>query len=626
MLVVVVAMGGAYAALARYDLVGLGHLPRVAIFALFLLILVNAAAAALRGRRLFSRGQMAFIYIAILVMAGFPGQQLVTYLYLGMLGPAYYAHANPEARYQETFMGYLPSWMVPSKNGESPAILWAFEGVPEGAHLPWHPWVKPLLAWTPYLLALLVLQMCVAALLRRRWADEEQLTFPLARIPVELTSYSGERAPWPTAFRRPIFWLAFAVPVSIQSLYALHQYFPSLPQIDLNRNIGVVGPKPWDELNFLPYSVYFGVIGITALIPSDIGFSLWFFWLARRFIAVARSALGYQQHWVFFEQQGLGAYVFLAAIYLWMARHTFVRAARDVFLRREGDENEPASGRLAFLGCLGSIAAILLWGRLGGASPGPVLLMIGLWLAGIIVLTRLVSESGILVVWTAIGAPQVHVVRALGLEAVNPRTVTVASFMGWKIQDTASCTMASVMQGYRIGGLVRARPRAVFWLAAASLAVALFASHPASVKTIYALGVPKLGWWPRGAAESLPGTINALLTAPNPYKFGDYGNMITGAIVVGVLQALRLRFPWFPLSPLAFAFVMGPQFASDRYGFSIFVGWALKAGTVRMGGRRAFEVLRFAALGIIVGDAAVLSVWTAMRYFFPVGGEALIIE
>ena len=33
--VVVIAVGGAYAALVRYDLVGLGHLPRVAIFSLF---------------------------------------------------------------------------------------------------------------------------------------------------------------------------------------------------------------------------------------------------------------------------------------------------------------------------------------------------------------------------------------------------------------------------------------------------------------------------------------------------------------------------------------------------------------------------------------------------------------
>jgi hypothetical protein len=591
---------------------------------LFLLILANAVAAWLRRRRLFSRAQMAFVYIAVLVMAGFPGQQLVTYLYLGMLGPAYYAKTNPESGFERTAMPHIPSWLVPSKNGDAPVIKWAFEGVPEGAHLPWQPWVKPLLAWTPFLLALLMLQLCVAALLRRRWAEEEQLAFPLARIPVEMISYAEPREAWPSAFRKPIFWLGFMVPASIQSVYALHQYFPWLPQVDLNGNIGVVGGRPWDELNFLPYSVYFGVVGITCLIPSDIGFSLWFFWLARRFMSVGRSALGFEQHGTFFGEHGVGAFVFLAAIYVWMARRTFINAARDLFLRRETDA--PDSDRFAFAGALLSIAAIVVWGRMAGANPAVALAMVGLWLASIIVLTRLVSESGILVVWTPVGSAQGLVLQTLGPGNVSPSTVAATGFMNWKMSDSASCTMASAMQGFRIGGLVRARPRAVFWLATAALVVALFASHPASLETIYSLGVPKLGWWPRGVWGALPQSINGGITDLTPYKAGEYGNMLSGAITVGLMQAMRLRFTWFPLSPLAYCFVMGPGWASDRYGFSILLGWAIKAATVRMGGRKAFEVLRFGALGIIVGDAAVLSVWTAVRYIFPVAGEALIIE
>jgi hypothetical protein len=624
-LVIVVAVGGAYAALARYDLIGLGHLPRVAVFALVPLLLVNALAAGLRGRRLFSRAQMACVYIAILVMAGFPGQQLVTYLYLGLIGPAYYA--TPENRYQQNFFSYIPDWLVPAKDGSEPVIRWAFEGMPAGGRVPWAPWVTPLLAWSPYLLALLMLQLCVAVLLRRRWAEEEHLSFPLAHIPVELISYQSPSEAWPTPFRNWVFWLAFTVPVSIQSLYAFHQYFPQLPHVDLNRNIGnPFGPRPWNQLNGLPYAVYFGMVGVTCLIPTDIGFSLWFFWLVRRFIAVGRSALGFEPHGPFFDCHGVGTYVFLAVIYLWMARGSFIRAARGIFVRRAAEElEEPIPTRFAFLGCLASVAVIVAWGWAAGARPWVVLLMLGLYLASVVVLARLVCEAGILVVWTSIGAPQVPLVRAIGVEAIGPRTITITSFMGWKIQDSASCTMASILQGYRVGSLVRARAQSVFWVSAAALVVALFASHPASVATIYHFGVPKLGWWPRGAASSLPSTINGLIISPTPYKLGDYGNMLSGAAVVGALQALRLRFPLFPLSPLGYAFVMGPQFASDRYGFSIFLGWVIKAAVVRGGGRKAFEALRSVALGIIVGDAVVLSLWTAARYVFPLG-EALIIE
>jgi len=578
-----------------------------------------------RSWRTFSRAQLAYVYVAVLVMAGFPGQQLVTYLYLGLLGPAYYA--TPENRYQQTFFQYIPNWMVPSKDHDAPVIHWAFEGMPPGAHLPWRPWVTPLLAWTPYLIGLLALQLCLAALLRRRWADEEQLAFPLARIPVELMAYDSPSQSWPTPFRKPLFWLGLLIPVSIQSLYALRQYFPQLPYVDLNRNIGAVfGSPPWDQFNYLPYPVYFGVVGITCLIPTDIGFSLWFFWLVRRMMAVGRLALGFEPTGAFFDNHGIGAYVFLAAIYLWVARSSFARAARDTLARQAAREaEEPIPARLAFLGLLFSIGVIVVWGWVAGAHPWAVLLILALYIAAIVVVTRLVSEAGILVIWTPIWAPEVPLIRALGLERIGPRTVTVTGFMGWKLNDSASCTMASIMQSYRIGGLVRATPRAVFWMAAGALVVALFASHPASLATIYHFSVPKLGWWPRGAASAVPSTISGLITSPERYHLGDYGNMASGAAVISVLQALRMRFPLFQLSPLAYAWTMGPGWASDRYGFSIFLGWALKAAVLRGGGWKAFEVLRYFALGIIVGDASVLSLWTAARYIFPLG-EALIIE
>jgi hypothetical protein len=623
--VAAIAAGGAYAALVRYDLVGLGHLPRVAVFSLFLLLLFNAAWYRLFRQRPFSTAQLGFFYVAILVMAGFPGQQLVTYFYLGLIGTQYYA--SPENRFAENILVHVPKWLVPSKDAASPIIKWAFEGMPQGAHVPWGAWVTPILAWTPVLIALLVLQLCLAALLRRRWVEHDRLTFPLARIPAELMSYDSPRASWPSVFRRWAFWIPFMIPVTLTSLAALHQYYPAMPQIAINRDIGPAFPtRPWNELNYLQYTLYFGVIGVTALIPSDIGFSLWFFWLLRRFVQVARSAVGLVGQGGFFDQHGIGAFVVLAIIYLWMARHTLISAAREVFSRHPpADEDEPIAHRVALVGTLAAIAVILVWVRIVGAKMAVAVPMLALYIAGIVVVTRLVSESGILVVWTPIGAPQVPVIHALGPAEAGARTVVASSYFGWKVQDSASCTMASIMQGYRLGDFVRARPRALFWLATASLIVALFASHPAAIKVIYAFGVPKLGWWPSGAAWGVPGTADSLLRLTRTYRLGEYGNMLSGGAVVLFLQAMRMRFTSFPFHPLAYAFAAGPSWASNRYGFSIFLGWLMKWVAIRWAGRRGFDRLRVIAMGIIVGDAAVLSLWTALRYFFP-HGEALIIE
>ncbi len=51
--VIAIAAGGAFSALVRYDLVGFGHLPRAAVFAVFLLLLINAVAVWWRRRRPF---------------------------------------------------------------------------------------------------------------------------------------------------------------------------------------------------------------------------------------------------------------------------------------------------------------------------------------------------------------------------------------------------------------------------------------------------------------------------------------------------------------------------------------------------------------------------------------------
>jgi hypothetical protein len=149
LLVIAVATGGAFSALVRYDLVGFGHLPRSAVFVCFLLLLLNAGWVRATGRRVFESAQLIFVFIAVMVMSGFPGQQLVTYLYIGLVGCQHYA--TPENKYVATFFEHIPRWLVPSLNPDHPAVRWAFYGLPGGQSIPWRDWVVPLAVWTPYI-------------------------------------------------------------------------------------------------------------------------------------------------------------------------------------------------------------------------------------------------------------------------------------------------------------------------------------------------------------------------------------------------------------------------------------------------------------------------------------------
>lgn len=286
--VVAVAAGGAFSALIRYDLVGFGHLPRSAVFVVFLLLLLNAAWRRRARRRLLGTAQLLYVFIAVMVMSGFPGQQLVTYLYIGLVGSQHYATA--ENRYAETFFQHMPPWLVPSLDPDSPPVRWAFYGTPAGHSLPWQSWLVPLAAWTPYLVALLLLGATAMALLRRRWADEEHIYFPLAHISVEMLTYTTAEQRLPAVFLHWPFWAAFAIPVLLYSKNALHSYFPAIPETKLLRDIGVVfSGRPWNQLNYFPYYYYFEMIGITYLVSDEVAFSLWFFWIFRRLGGVFRE-------------------------------------------------------------------------------------------------------------------------------------------------------------------------------------------------------------------------------------------------------------------------------------------------------------------------------------------------
>jgi len=318
--------------------------------------------------------------------------------------------------------------------------------------------------------------------------------------------------------------------------------------------------------------------------------------------------------------------VLLAVIYCWSARHSLRQIVRHAVRGTPDtdDSHEPAPYRATLVLFVASVVVICLWGHAFGAAVWWTLLLLVLYLVSTVVLTRIVAESGVFAVWTPIAAQSI-IVSACGSRTVGVRGITALSYLGWKIGDTASCSMANILQGYHIADLARLRTRANFGLIVVALMAALFASHGPSLYAIYSRSVPGLGWWPRGAGASLPQGIAALIQAPRPYTLGNYGNMALGAGVTLGLHLLRQRFLWWPFHPMGYAANLGPQFMGDRYGFSILVGWLVRKLVHRFGGYRAYSQWRRAAIGITVGNAVILLLWTIVHYFRPIAG-VLIIE
>jgi hypothetical protein len=71
--------------------------------------------------------------------------------------------------------------------------------------------------------------------------------------------------------------------------------------------------------------------------------------------------------------------------------------------------------------------------------------------------------------------------------------------------------------------------------------------------------------------------------------------------------------------------MIGAPYLGDRYGFSIFLGWAARRSVLYLGGFRTYAAARPCALGLVAGQAVILLLWSLVHYFRPIHA-ALIIE
>ena len=78
-----------------------------------------------------------------------------------------------------------------------------------------------------------------------------------------------------------MFWAGFAIAGGIDLINGIHAFFPAFPEIPVRKaNLGIYfTEKPWDAIGWTPvYILSFGV-GLAFLMPLEMSFSLWFFYL-----------------------------------------------------------------------------------------------------------------------------------------------------------------------------------------------------------------------------------------------------------------------------------------------------------------------------------------------------------
>ena len=102
----------------------------------------------------------------------------------------------------------------------------------------------------------------------------------------------------------------------------LRSYYPAVPEVKLAKTTGLLFPSgPARTFNNMLVEVRPEMSGITYLLTTEVGFSLWFFFFFRHFEIMARTMLGVlTPHSTFLNLQVGGGYLVLAVLVLWGAR------------------------------------------------------------------------------------------------------------------------------------------------------------------------------------------------------------------------------------------------------------------------------------------------------------------
>jgi hypothetical protein len=86
-----------------------------------------------------------------------------------------------------------------------------------------------------------------------------------------------------------------------------------------------------------------------------------------------------------------------------------------------------------------------------------------------------------------------------------------------------------------------------------------------------------------------------------------------GMLFVFVLNFLRFQLPWFPFNPMGYALAM--NFGVDYYWFGFLLALIIKTSVQRYSGLKGYEKLHAIALGVILGEFVVETVWAATAIF-----------
>ena len=568
-----------------------------AVFCLFVLILLNMVLRYYLPRIALTKPELLMIY-TMMCMGSTVGGHGFMQLLIPMMGHVYW-FATPENDWANLIWPYVPSWMgITDKTAlinhyKGGSTFYTFEN--------FHAWLIPILAWSAFVLAFVMVMLMINILVRKQWVEVEKLTYPIIQLPLRMINEPL------SLFRNKLFWTGFAIAAGLDILNQLHFMFPNIPGVhlkmyDLQRYFT---DRPWSGIGWFPISFYPWVIGLGFLIPLDLLFSCWFFylfWKAQRVIIFAfglssrgGAYAGYQS----MIEQSAGAYIGLFFIVI-LANHRYIIRIFKCSLGLEqiDQSNEPMSYRLALLILALSFLFLVGFSATAGMSVWLAVVFFVLYFMVDIAVTRMRVEMGVPIHDIHNGGPDLLLPPTLGTRRLGVSNLTIMSMYWWFNRTHYSDPMPHQLEEFKLAEQTKTNNMKMLFVIIFSVILSIFATFWSYVDPSHRVGMEeaRMNWV---GQESMDRLQNWLMNPIEPssstaISFG------VGMVFTLFLASMRMRFLWWPFHPAGYA--VSNSWGMSVAWFPLFIAWFIKSLVMRFGGLKLLRQLTPLFMGLMLGE------------------------
>lgn len=580
------------------------------VFCMLVLVIINLGIKRVAPRIALTQAEFVTLYVMLMIASALAGHDSLQLGLPAMCHPFYFA--TSENGWASQFHRYLPKWLMVSD-------LDILKGFYTGGASLYEPrvllaWLFPVLWWCAFIVALGTVGMCMTIIMRKQWTEHERLSFPIVQLPMAITKDGGNVS----FFKNKMLWIGIAIGAGIDLMNGLNKFFPNVPYLPLRHDSvdlsNFIASQPWKSIGWTPRPLYPFIIALGFLLPLDLSFSVWFFYVFRKIQQVLLFVYPFPDlpKMPYFAQQSSGAWLTYFGFALWMARGHL----KSVWKRIKGepggadDSDEPVSYRTAV--ALMVIAGLFLFWftRRAGMGPYAIVPFFAIYFLLSIGISRMRAELGPPAHEMAGGMDSGNIMATVvGTRALGPATLSIIPLMWWfSGRGYRTNMMPCQLESFRMANQANASPRGLAWAMLIALGFGGLSAYWAGLHLQYQIGSRPGGMVDHDWGQWIE--LSSRLSNPSGPDFVGVGFMIGAALFTAWLFVMRSYFIWWPFHPAGYALSMA--FGVDYFWLCMVVSWLLKWIVMRWGGLGTYRKLIPMVFGIILGEYMVGAFWSVI--------------